>query len=97
MGCLFGLLGAFFPRIALFILWLARPTFFSMVFGGNWLWPVLGIVFLPFTTFIYVLVVTPGVGLAGLDWLWLALAFLLDIGGFGSSGRVYRDRYGRRT
>ena len=97
MGCLFVILGAFFPRIALFILWLTRPAFFNAAFGGNWLWPVLGFLLLPFATLMYLLLVTPGAGLSNLDWLWLGLAFLLDIGGFGSSRNVYLDRWGRRT
>lgn len=44
----------------------------------------------------YVLLWTPGVGLSGLDWLWLILAMLIDIAGFGSTGYANRDRYIRR-
>ena len=40
---------------------------------------MLGIIFLPFATLIYVIVYTPGVGLTGFDWFWVILAVLLDI------------------
>jgi hypothetical protein len=97
MGCLFALLAGFFPRLAVLFVWLARPAFFNNAFGGSWLWPVLGILFLPFTTLMYTVLVTPGIGLIGLDWLWLGLALALDVSGFGGTGYVYRDRFGRRV
>lgn len=34
--------------------------------------------------------------LIGLDWVWLILAVLSDVGGWGSTGYANRDRYGRR-
>lgn len=96
MGCLFVIFAGLFPRLAVLFLWLARPAYFSAAFGGFWLWPLLGVIFLPFTTLLYVLLWSPGVGLIGLDWLWLLLAFVLDLGGLGSSGYANRDRYLRR-
>lgn len=97
MGCLFAVFAGFFPRIAVLFIWLARPVYFTAAFGGNWLWPILGILFLPFTTLMYVLLVSPGVGLVGLDWLWLALALILDLSSYGSTGYANRDRFGRRV
>jgi hypothetical protein len=91
MGCLFAVLAGFFPRIADIILWLARPTMFMAPFGGNFLWPILGIVFLPFTTLMYVFMWSPGIGLVGWDWLWLGLAVLLDIGHWGHTGWQNRN------
>src|SRR5215211_9446306 len=41
--------------------------------------PLLGFIFLPFATLIYVIVYTPGVGVIGFDWFWVILAVLLDI------------------
>lgn len=78
MGCLLVLLTAISPRLVIFLFWLARPVQFDAAFGGPIL-PLVGIVFLPFTTLIYVLVYTPGVGLAGSDWIWVGLAFVADI------------------
>jgi hypothetical protein len=86
MGCLFALLGGLFPRLALLILWIARPARVDAAFDG-WLVPVLGIIFLPFATLIYVLLYTPGRGVTGWDWFWVALAAILDIGHWGASAR----------
>ena len=63
MGCLFVVFAGVFPRIADIILWIARPNQFLAPFDGNWLWPLLGIIFLPLTTLFYVFMWTPGVGL----------------------------------
>ena len=89
MGCLFILIAGFFPRVALAVYWIARPAVFQAVFG-SFLWPLLGLIFLPFTTLMYVLLWTPGIGLTGLDWLWLAIAFFLDIG--HNAAGVYSNR-----
>jgi hypothetical protein len=79
MGCLFVALVAFFPRLGVFLIWLARPALFSSAFGGSWLLPVLGVIVLPFTTLMYVLMWSPTVGLSNMDWFWLFLAFFLDV------------------
>jgi hypothetical protein len=71
-------MAAFFPRLALLVVWLARPTIVSAAFN-TFLLPLLGFIFLPFTTLFYVLLYRPGVGLYPIDWLWLGLAFLLDL------------------
>ena len=55
MPCLFALMAGFAPRIAVFVVWLARPTMFSAAFNGSWFWPLLGVIFLPFTTIMYVI------------------------------------------
>jgi hypothetical protein len=84
--------GSFFPRLAVLIYWLARPGVFEAALGSA-LIAILGIVFLPFTTLIYVLLWTPA-GLSGWDWLWVFLAFLLDITALGGSGYANRERAG---
>jgi hypothetical protein len=91
MGCLFAIFAGIFPRLASMFIWLARPTLFAAAFGGSWLLPLLGIVFLPMTTLMYVLLWSP-VGLTGFDWFWLVLALFLDLGGIASSGWANRDR-----
>jgi hypothetical protein len=67
MGCLFALMAGVFPRLALFILWVARPERVDAAFD-TFLLPLLGIIFLPFATLMYVLLYTPGCGLTGWDW-----------------------------
>jgi hypothetical protein len=96
MGCLFAVFAGLFPRLAVLLIWLARPARFSDAFDGFLLWPVLGVIFLPFTTLTYVFVWSPGVGLAGLDWFWLALAVALDVSSGGGTGYANRDRLSRR-
>jgi hypothetical protein len=96
MGCLFAVFAGLFPRLAVLFIWLARPVRFSVAFDGFLLWPVLGLIFLPFTTLMYVMVWSPDVGLAGLDWFWLALAVALDLSSVGGTGYANRDRLSRR-
>ena len=67
MGCLFAMFAGIFPRFALFVLWVARPARIDAAFD-TFLLPLLGIIFLPFATLMYVLLYTPGRGLTGWDW-----------------------------
>ena len=60
-------------------------------------WPLLGIIFLPFATLIYLLLYTPGRGLSGWDWFWVVLAALLDIGHWGVSATQRNQIPGRRA
>ena len=78
MGCLFVLMAALFPRAMLFIFWLARPDRVDEVFSTV-VWPLLGIVFLPFATLMYVLLYQPGDGVTGADWAWVLFAAGLDV------------------
>jgi hypothetical protein len=79
MGCLFAIFAGLFPRLGLFIIWILRPAFVDAAFD-TFIWPLLGIIFLPFATLIYVLLYTPGIGLTGWEWFWVILAGLFDIG-----------------
>jgi hypothetical protein len=79
-----------FPRLADIFIWIARPTYFSQAFNGSWLWPILGIVFLPFTTLMYVLLWSPGIGLNGWDWFWVFMAVILDL--MHWSHTIYQNR-----
>lgn len=90
MGCLLVMLGAFFPRLAVFWIWLARPALFDAAIGG--LWAILGIIFLPFTTLTYVLLWSPTSAISGTDWIWLGLAVLIDLVSAGTSAYGNRDR-----
>ena len=83
MGCLLVLLSAIAPRVVFLIVWVARPNMVDAAFT-TWIWPLLGIIFLPFATLMYVILWTAG-GLSSADWLWVGLAVLLDISHWGSS------------
>jgi hypothetical protein len=96
-GCLTGFVASF-SRFYLIFAWIARPMLFNVVFGGSWILPCLGILFLPFTTLMYAILVTNGPGLgvvggiSGLDWLWLGLAVVLDLASVGAAGAANRNQ-----
>ena len=78
------------PRFFGALWWLFQPARWGLAFnswaGGLWwIWPILGIVFVPWTTIMYVIVAPAGV--YGADWVWLGLMFVMDVasytGGFG--------------
>ena len=54
------------------------------------LWPILGIIFAPSTTMMWVLC-APG-GINGLDWLWIGLGIVADVAFWGSGAYRNRDR-----
>jgi hypothetical protein len=91
MGCLFAITAGVFPRLAFFIYWLVKPGKVDAAFSTV-IWPILGIIFLPLTTLMYVVLYTVGVGVTGGEWFWIFLAFLLDCGhwaaGASQRGRV---------
>src|SRR5438045_3073145 len=69
---------ALFARLALLVVWLST-TLVQRAFHGGWLLPLLGILLLPITTLTYVIVYALAGGVTGWAWLWIALAFLLDL------------------
>ena len=84
MGCLLVLFAAFAPRLIVVFAWIARPAYFGAVFD-TWIFPLLGLIFLPFTTLIWLLVGAPPQGVEGLDWLWVVLAVLLDLSHYANT------------
>ena len=84
MVCLFAMLGGLAPRLAFFIFWIMRPNQVDAAFD-TWIFPLLGLIFLPFTTLIWLLVGAPPQGVAGWDWLWVALAVLLDLSHYANT------------
>jgi hypothetical protein len=90
MCCAFTILILLGPRFAGAVWWLIQPARWQLVFQ-NWLWPLLGIIFLPWTTLMYV-IVAPG-GINGLwEWLFLGLALIADIGSYTGGGYRHRKR-----
>ena len=88
MGCLFGIVAGFFPRVALVIVWLTTDLV-DRAFG-TWILPLLGLFFLPFTTLIYVLAYSPVIHLGNGRWLWVALAFAFELAGYAGTARTNR-------
>ena len=91
MCCLITSLFLLGPRFATLIWWLINPVRFTAAFS-SFIWPALGILFLPWTTLMYLIVWSPVTGVYGLDWLWLVLAVLADLGTYAGGGYGNRDR-----
>ena len=89
MCCFYTILLFLGPRFASIVWWIANPTRWDLAFSSV-IWPILGILFAPWTTLMYVLVF-PG-GVTGFDWLWLGLAVLGDVGMYAGGGYGNRDR-----
>jgi hypothetical protein len=86
MGCcLFAVLLAGAPRIAFLLWWVFQPLRMQATFG-NWFWPLLGVIVLPWTTIMYV-IVAPG-GLNVFDWIFLALAVAVDLSTYAGNARA---------
>ena len=80
MCCVISLLVFIGPRIAAIAWYLTDTARWNAAFN-NLLWPVLGVLFLPWTTLAWVLM-SPG-GVQGLQWLVVGFGFLIDIGALG--------------
>jgi hypothetical protein len=78
LGCMFAGLAASFPRVGLLIIW-AFTDWVDIAFD-TWFWPLLGLIFLPFATLMYVLVDVSTIGSINLGgWLLIGLAALFDV------------------
>lgn len=75
-GCLLAFAIAFAPRVMLILAWIFSERWDRV--WDTWLWPVLGIVFAPYTTIMYMLVYTPN-GIEGWDWMWIIMGVILDV------------------
>ena len=92
MCCFFTALVLLGPRLGFLIWWLLRPLYMAQAFG-NWILPLLGVIFLPWTTLIYAIFWTPVVGLTGFEWVLLVFAFFVDLGSYGGGFYGNRDRF----
>ena len=90
MGCLFAMFAGFFPRVALVVIWIATDLV-DRAFS-TWLIPLLGLIVLPFTTLVYAIAWVPGVHLGNGRWVWVAIAFVIELVGYAGTGRTNRDR-----
>ena len=89
MCCLALIAAGLGPRIAFFLWW---------VFGDKvdlaydtWIWPLLGLLFLPWTAIFYTLAWGPLHGVSSAGWLFVALGFFFDIASYGA--RAAKSRY----
>ena len=76
IGCLLAFALAFAPRVMLILAWIFSDRWDRV--WDTWIWPLLGIIFLPYTTIMYMLVWSP-TGIEGWDWMWIILGVILDL------------------
>jgi hypothetical protein len=81
MGCLFALLAALSPRLALVLVWIFT-NLVDRAFTG-FLLPLLGLLFLPLATLLYVLAYRPVTGVSGWGWFVVFLGLIYDLGSYG--------------
>ena len=91
MGCLLmSLTALLLPRVLMFFIWLLTD-WFTRAFETT-LWPVLGFLFMPYTTLAYMATMLNAGSITG-GWLGLVIvAVLVDIGNWGGGGRSYHRR-----
>ncbi len=89
MCCLVLVAGLLGPRLALAIWWIFGDK--VDVAFDSWIWPLLGLIFLPWTTICYVLAWGPLDGVSGAGWLLVALGVAADIATY--SARAAKSRY----
>lgn len=89
MCCLALTAGFLGPRVALFVWWIFGNKV-DLAFD-TWIWPLLGLIFLPWTTLAYVLAWGPVNAVSGAGWLVVALGFAADIATY--SARAAKSKY----
>ena len=87
--CILGCLGLFAPRIVLLFVWIFTNRV-TAAFSGSVIVPLIGIIFLPFTTLFYVLAWAPVTHVSGIGWAFVVFGLLLDIGSYSGG---YRGRH----
>ena len=90
MCCFFTALVLLGPRFAAILWWLINPVRWNLAFNSI-IWPILGIIFLPWTTLMYV-ILAPG-GIVGLiEWGLIILMLIFDISSYAGGGYGNRNR-----
>jgi hypothetical protein len=92
MGCLFIIIAALSPRLGIIVLWIFT-NYVNLVFT-TWIWPLLGLIILPWTTLMYILVAAPAGGITFWGWLVVVLGLIMDI---SSHGQEWANREQARS
>jgi hypothetical protein len=88
MCCVLALLAFLGPRLAIVLLWIFT-NYLGRAFDGIVL-PLLGFLFLPWTTIAWAIAQNEFGGATGVGLLVIAIGFLLDIGVLGGGARGRR-------
>ena len=89
MCCFFATLVFLGPRFGFLVYWLIAPIRVNAAFQGfnfPFLVSLLGLIFVPWTTLMYVSIFP----LNGYDWIWLGFGIMADVGWIG--GYAHRQR-----
>ena len=89
LGCLLAFGLAVAPRFFLVLAWIFSARW-PIVWQGEFLIPLLGIVFAPYTTIMYMLVWTSR-GMEGWDWLWILMGIFLDVTAYARSAEKRKE------
>lgn len=90
MCCLFLTAAALGPRAAVLAIWIFGDRV-EFAFD-SWIWPLLGVLFLPWTTLAYLITWDPG-GVDVAEWLLILVGFVADVATYAS--RSATNRYQR--
>lgn len=90
MCCFVLVLGFLGPRFAFLWVWLATSRV-EIAFSGSFWLPLVGMLFLPWTSLAYVFAYAPVLGVSPLGWAIVACGFVLDIATY--AGRTAQQRY----
>jgi hypothetical protein len=97
LGCVFALIIMLSPRLGIALLWIFTD-YVQRAFEG-WVLPLLGLIFLPWTTLMYLLVAAPIGSISFWGWLFVGLGVILDISGYAQSAanrRYPQEQYEAR-
>ena len=78
------------PRLAFIFLWIFTDLV-TRAFD-SWIFPLVGFIFLPFTSVIYVLMYNPTDGISMWGWVVIVIAFLFDLGSYAGSAYSNKER-----
>ena len=78
------------PRLAFLFAWIFTPRV-TEAFTGGWVLPLLGFLFLPWTSLFFILAWAPNGGVVGIGWFFVAIGFFFDIASYSS--RAAQQRY----
>lgn len=91
MCCLLVVLGLFGPRLAFLLTWIGTDRV-SVAFHHGVFAPLLGVVFLPWTSLFYVFAYAPVGGVSGFGWVFVTLGVAFDVTTYSSGGYERRRR-----
>jgi len=91
MGFFIAIIALLMPRVLMFVIFLATDWFKSAF--DTLVWPILGFLFMPYTTLAYMAAMLNNRGAVTGGWLvLLVIAVLVDLSHVGGGRRVLRRR-----